>query len=101
MWLLCAWPVYFADRMIARHSVYRLLADAGAATADGPQRTPGNGQVWTPSCGPHLHRRAAELAEGQTRLEHPYETLQHPHNTHHRFVGAGLGTGSRPSPPRR
>ncbi|MGN9792640.1 hypothetical protein ACTMTU_16290 [Streptomyces sp. OZ13] len=38
---------------------------------------------WTPAFGRHRRRRAAELAEGQLRPEHPYDAQQ-------RFVGAGL-----------
>ncbi|MGW7287783.1 hypothetical protein ACWGH4_20110 [Streptomyces sp. NPDC054847] len=82
VWLLCAWPVYFVDRMIARHSVYRLLAGAGAPTG-AARRTPGGRPLWAPAFGRHRRRRAAELAEGQLRPEHPYDVQQ-------RFVGAGL-----------
>ncbi|MFK4692207.1 hypothetical protein [Streptomyces pristinaespiralis] len=88
VWLLCAWPVYFADRLIARRSVYRLLADAGSpagtgSPAGGARRTAGGDALWTPSFGRLRQRRAAELAEGQVRPEHPYDAQQ-------RFVGAGL-----------
>lgn len=78
VWLLCTWPVYVADRLVVRHSVYRLMAGD-------PQPEPGAGKLWTPPFGRHRMRRAAELAEGERRLEQPYDA-------DHRFVGAGLKT---------